>query len=412
MPTCGSLFSGIGLLDYGLHLAGWEHRWFCEADEFRRGVLRRRFPGAVVFDDVRTLRGEAAAAATGDGRERGTERDEHAAESELPTGGDAERRGLPYRARPVTLVAGGFPCKGASTAGKRGGFEHAETVLWHEMRRVIGEVRPRYVLIENVSNILGMAASPSEPPGSLWGTVLADLAALGFDVVWDCIPAASVGAPHLRDRVLAVGVSVDAFVSAQSGGGMCAVASESAGAHAERDGGQRRQSNGRADVAGGDRVATPDADRAQRQGHGRAIGVRAQVAGAHGVHAGAAADTERRVHRRAESREVPSAARTREGEAPQRQRVWSDVADGAVGCRVEWGDYAPAIRRWEAIHGPAPEPLIRRLDDGDAKLRKLRARMDRSRLSALGDGIHVYVGWLAGEYVMSLEHERRMAVAA
>jgi hypothetical protein len=70
---------------------------------------------------------------------------------------------------------------------------------------------------------------------------------------------------------------------------------------------------------------------------------------------------------------------------------------------VEWGEYEPAIRRWEAIHGPAPEPLIRRLDDGDAKLRRVRARVDRSRLSALGDGVHVYLGRLIGDALHELE---------
>jgi site-specific DNA-cytosine methylase len=99
---------------------------------------------------------------------------------------------------PVDLIAGGFPCKGASTAGKRNGFDHPETVLWREMARAVGELRPRYVLVENVANILALH------DGAVWGEVLGDLAALGYDVVWDCLPAAAVGAPHGRDRVFAV----------------------------------------------------------------------------------------------------------------------------------------------------------------------------------------------------------------
>ncbi len=82
----GSLFSGIGLLDYGLHLAGLEHSWLCEVDPWRREILTRRFPGAHIFDDVRAV-GSASAG-------------------------------------PVDVIAGGFPCKGASTAGKRTGFDH------------------------------------------------------------------------------------------------------------------------------------------------------------------------------------------------------------------------------------------------------------------------------------------------
>jgi DNA (cytosine-5)-methyltransferase 1 len=156
---CGSVFSGIGLLDYGLHLAGIQHAWFCEADEWRRGILPKRWPDARVHADVRHV---------GHGCE------------------------------PVDLIAGGFPCKGASTAGKRNGFDHAETVLWREMARAVGELRPRYVLVENVANILALH------DGAVWGEVLGDLAALGYDVVWDCLPAGAVGAPHLRDRVFAV----------------------------------------------------------------------------------------------------------------------------------------------------------------------------------------------------------------
>lgn len=135
--SCGSLFSGIGLLDYGLHLAGWEHKWLCESDEWRRGVLRKRFPGAVVFDDVRTLRCEAAADADEQRGGVGSRR----ARGGLSSG----RRGpdAPGFAQRVGLIAGGFPCKGASTAGKREGFGHAETVLCDgdaKLRRVRARV--------------------------------------------------------------------------------------------------------------------------------------------------------------------------------------------------------------------------------------------------------------------------------
>ena len=147
--TVGSMFSGVGLLDYGLHLAGLLHAWFAERDEFRRGILARRWPGALVLDDVRAVCADA-----------------------VPR---------------VDVIAGGFPCKGASTAGKRTGFDHPETVLWREMRRAVGELRPRYVLVENVANLLTMARAPGEPAGSAWGEVLADLAAFGFDVRWDCL---------------------------------------------------------------------------------------------------------------------------------------------------------------------------------------------------------------------------------
>ena len=173
MLSVGSLFTGIGLLDYGLHLAGLtDHRWVCEQDEWRRErILAQRFPDAVRYADVRDA---------GAGWE------------------------------PVDVIAGGFPCKGVSAAGKREGFGHPETVLWREMARAVRELRPRYVLVENVANILGLH------DGAVWGEVLGDLAALGYDVTWDCLPAAAVGAPHLRDRVFAVAALADRMAGSAS----------------------------------------------------------------------------------------------------------------------------------------------------------------------------------------------------
>jgi DNA (cytosine-5)-methyltransferase 1 len=155
-----SFFSGAGLLDAGFAQAGIEHVLFCESDPWRREMLRKRWPGVPVLEDIRKLR--AGDAATPDG------------------------------------IAGGFPCKGVSSAGNRNGFDHPETVLWREMARVVGEVRPTYVVLENVANLLTLKK------GLVWQEVLETLATLGFDVVWDCIPAAAVGAPHRRDRVFAV----------------------------------------------------------------------------------------------------------------------------------------------------------------------------------------------------------------
>jgi DNA (cytosine-5)-methyltransferase 1 len=372
VPTVGSLFSGAGLLDLGLHLAGFEHAWLCESDPWRRGLLRARFPGVPVFDDIRTLRGQAAADARG---QRLTERaqldGEPQADGEARAHrGHAERRGVEVGAQPVDLIAGGFPCKGASSAGKRNGFEHPETALWFEMRRIIDELEPRYVLIENVGDIRGMAAASGEPAGSLWGTVLGDLATLGFDARWDCVPAAAVGAPHLRDRLFCV-------------------AAQSARADAERYTDNGRFPNGRTDAAGGGDRPAADADAAHGQGHGSAERVRAQVPGDHrdGAEPVANADGQRRHD---------GQGLARGGIGGKRWRT------DPTGIAVDWGAYAPAIRRWEAVHGAAPEPLVRRVDDGSPGVRRVRARVDRSRLSALGDGVHVYVAWLVGLVVRDM----------
>lgn len=89
------------------------------------------------------------------------------------------------------MLCGGFPCQDISLAGKGAGIDGARSGLWSEFARLIGEFRPRYVCVENVSALLGRGLD----------RVLSDLAALGFDAEWDCIPASAVGAPHIRDRV-------------------------------------------------------------------------------------------------------------------------------------------------------------------------------------------------------------------
>src|SRR4051812_46872471 len=94
-----SFFSGAGLLDAGFAQAGIEHVLFCESDPWRREMLRKRWPGVPVLEDIRKLR---------------------AGDADAPDG-----------------IAGGFPCKGISSAGGRNGFDHPETVLWREMARVV-----------------------------------------------------------------------------------------------------------------------------------------------------------------------------------------------------------------------------------------------------------------------------------
>jgi DNA (cytosine-5)-methyltransferase 1 len=298
----GSLFSGPGLLDLGLAQAGHRHGWFVERDEHRRAILERRFPGVPVHDDVRTV--------------------------------GAHNLGR------VDCIAGGFPCKGASSAGKRTGLAHPETALWAEFERVVRELRPGFVLVENVANLLSIH------DGAVWGAVLGDLAALGYDVAWDCVPAAAVGAPHGRDRVFA-------FARHADGAGL-----EGHGRHDER----------------------PDE----------------WIAGTPGSRTQAAADPER-LGRAAR----PGLRAGTEGQGPGGERRGRPDDDGVQA--VEWGEYEPAIRCWEHIHGPAPEPLVRRVDDGSPGVRRVRARLDRYRLSALGDGVHVHVGRLVGEALAMIE---------
>jgi DNA (cytosine-5)-methyltransferase 1 len=92
---------------------------------------------------------------------------------------------------PVDMLAGGFPCQDISVAGKGAGLEGARSGLWTEYARAIAEIRPRYALIEN---------SPALVTRGL-GVVLSDLASLGYDAEWHCVPASALGAPHKRDRI-------------------------------------------------------------------------------------------------------------------------------------------------------------------------------------------------------------------
>lgn len=156
MPTFGSLFAGIGGLDLGLERAGWECKWQVEIDPFCRKVLAKHWPDVWRHDDVRTF------------PPSGTPRDWQ-----------------------VDLIAGGFPCQDVSLAGKGAGLEGERSGLWVEYARIIRDLRPRHVLVENVPGLLVRGID----------RVLGSLASIGYDAEWACIPAAAVGAPHIRDRV-------------------------------------------------------------------------------------------------------------------------------------------------------------------------------------------------------------------
>lgn len=151
------LFSGIGGFSLGLERAGMHTVAFCEIDPYCRAVLRKHWPDVPCYEDIRELTATRLAA-DGIG---------------------------------VDVICGGFPCQDISDAGKRAGLEGERSGLWREYARLIGEIRPRFVIVENVAALLGRGL----------GDVLGCLAALGYDAEWHCIPAAAVGADHLRDRI-------------------------------------------------------------------------------------------------------------------------------------------------------------------------------------------------------------------
>jgi DNA (cytosine-5)-methyltransferase 1 len=152
------LFSGIGGFSLGLERAGgFRTVAFCEIDSFCRKVLAKHWPGVPCYHDVRELTADRLAA---DGIA-------------------------------VDVICGGFPCQDISVAGKGAGMAGERSGLWSEYARLIGELRPRLAIVENVAALLSRGLAD----------VLGDLAALGYDAEWHCIPASAVGAPHRRDRV-------------------------------------------------------------------------------------------------------------------------------------------------------------------------------------------------------------------
>lgn len=153
-----SLFAGIGGFDLGLErTGGFETVAFCEIDPFCQRVLAKHWPNVPCYPDVKELTSERLAA---DGIA-------------------------------VDLICGGFPCQDISLAGNGAGLAGERSGLWYEYARLVGELRPRYVIVENVAALLGRGLD----------AVLGSMASLGYDAEWHCIPASAVGAPHRRDRL-------------------------------------------------------------------------------------------------------------------------------------------------------------------------------------------------------------------
>ena len=156
-----SLFSGIGGLDIAAEMAGIKTVGQCEWADFQTKVLEKHWPDVPRWRDIRTLTGESF----------------------------YERTGL----RTVDIISGGFPCQPFSLAGKRKG-EDDDRYLWPEMLRVIREIRPTWIIGENVPGIVNLALD----------AVLSDLEGEGYEAQPFIIPACGVDAPHRRDRVCIV----------------------------------------------------------------------------------------------------------------------------------------------------------------------------------------------------------------
>ena len=154
-----ALFAGAGGGILGGKLLGWRTVCAVEIDPYaRRVLLARQADGCLdrfpIWDDVRTFDGK---------RWRGT----------------------------VDVISGGFPCQDISAAGKGAGITGTKSGLWSHMARIIGEIRPRFVLVENSPLLVSRGLA----------VVLGDLAEMGYDALWGVLGAEHVGAPHKRHRL-------------------------------------------------------------------------------------------------------------------------------------------------------------------------------------------------------------------
>jgi site-specific DNA-cytosine methylase len=252
----GSLFAGIGGFDLGLERAGMQVAWQVELDPYCRAVLAQHFPQAQRYEDVCEVSAE-----------------------NLP---------------PVDLICGGFPCQDLSAAGKGAGLAGARSGLWSEFARIVREIRPRYVVVENVPALL-------TGKGKRWdrapvGRVLGDLAEAGYDAEWACLSAREFGAPHLRKRVWIVAYPQEVGQPGrgeepQAGGPQRGRPLVGAGVGAG-GGAERRHPAEGGRVAGGDRVSSgPSAlahpARNAEAGPASAAGAERERAGPGGAQGGA-----------------------------------------------------------------------------------------------------------------------------
>lgn len=155
--THGSLFSGIGGFEKGAEKAGIETIWNCEYEKYNRKRLSKHWPETKQFTDIRTMQNP----------------------------------------RYVDIVSGGFPCQDISVAGKMEGITGNRSGLWSEMFRLCGEIRPKYIIIEN------------SPALTVRGfeKILCDISKIGYNAQWQCISNLSFGYPHKRERIYVIAYS-------------------------------------------------------------------------------------------------------------------------------------------------------------------------------------------------------------
>ncbi len=154
--TLGSLFSGVGGFELGAEQSDIKTIWNCEINDFNRRILKKKFPNAQQFIDI------------------------------------TELKNPPY----VDIICGGFPCQDISIANgnKSKGIKGERSGLWFEMERILREVRPKYVFIENSPMLLSRG----------FEYVLSGLSKIGYNVEWRCLQATQFGYNHKRERLYVI----------------------------------------------------------------------------------------------------------------------------------------------------------------------------------------------------------------
>jgi DNA (cytosine-5)-methyltransferase 1 len=162
--TVLDLFSGIGGFSYAAErvVGGFKAIAFCDSDEPCRRVLRKHWPDTPIFADVRSLQAEDVA---------------------------------PLCPNGLSLITAGFPCQDISVAGKQAGYDGKRSVLFYEIIRLARSLRPDFLLLENVRNLL------SHKDGETFQETLFQVAKAGYDAEWAVIPASDLGACHRRERI-------------------------------------------------------------------------------------------------------------------------------------------------------------------------------------------------------------------
>lgn len=286
----GSLCSGYGGLDMGLQLVlGGAVVWHVEYEQAPSRVLAHHWPTVPNHGDLTSIKW-----------------------STMP---------------PIDVLTAGYPCQPFSIAGKRKGTED-ERHLWPHIKDAVRHLRPRLILLENVRGHLTLG----------FDRVLGDLAELGYDTRWVCIPASAAGAPHRRERIFIVAEDADRATGDQR---RLTASGQAESGRSWSDPGGR----------GGTSLANPRGDQPERWG------IDGIVAGTPG-----AGEVDREERER-----DGDAARNRGPIAPHSDSDglggigWVEPVerdtDGSGSADTVWGDYEPAIRRWEHVLGrlaPAP----------------------------------------------------------